>query len=55
MDYREANGKTQFILEVVGRTKYLVNQKDLAEIGFIDSFSHILGEQQEETNGQTCV
>jgi hypothetical protein len=52
-DHRKIGDHTAYVIRVRGRTKYLVNAKDLAEIGLISKDNYVRDQKIEEIRRST--
>ena len=52
-DHRKIGDHTAYVIRVRGRTKYLVNAKDLAEIGLISKENYARDQKMEEIRRST--
>jgi hypothetical protein len=54
-DHRKIGDHTAYVIRVRGKTKYLVNAKDLAEIGLISKDNYVRDQKMEEIRRSTLV
>ncbi len=55
VDHRRLGEHIAYVIRVRGRTKYLVNVKDLAEIGLISKQAYIRDQKMEEIRKSTIT
>lgn len=55
MDHRKLGDNIAYVIRVRGRTKYLVDVKDLAEMGLISKSAYIRDQKMEEIRKSTVV
>ena len=54
-DHRKIGDHTAYVIRVRGRTKYMVNAKDLAEIGLINKENYARDQKMEEIRRSTLI
>jgi len=55
IDHRKLGSHIAYVIRVRGRTKYLVNVKDLTEIGLISKTNYIRDQKMEEIRKSTII